>query len=176
MINSNGTQSGDNKKTRNPILDASLLSKFLFLWQRKLFSIGLNRPIEEEDIYATLDNHRSCRIGGQFDKLWKRETIRSPHNPSFLKVIIRLFGLRVLGFGLLYTTLDVICRFVLLLPSFQHFEFSSHSIQFPIKSSESSSHCVLVVWSCTSVQVRRTQRRRRLITLPESSCYACSCL
>lgn len=117
MINSNGTQQNEKEeqkqRKRNPILNASLFSKFLFLWQRQLFSIGLKRTIEEGDIYVTLDNHRSCCIGGQFDKLWRRETIQNPHKPSFLKVIVRLFGLRVLGFGLLYTTLDVICRFVL---------------------------------------------------------------
>lgn len=120
MINPNSTttasnqqQQGDEKKTRNPVLDAGLFSKVFFLWLRRFFSLGLKRPIEESDIYSTLDSHRTAYIGAQFDKLWKRETIQNAHSPSFLRVIIQLYGLRVLCSGLLFTTLDVICRFVL---------------------------------------------------------------
>lgn len=112
MINLEATQQDEGKQSRNPVLDANLFSKFLFLWLRKFFRTGIQRPIEEADIYTTLDGHRSAFIASQFNKLWKRETIRNPHNPSFLKVIIQSYGWQVLGSGLLYTVLDLICRFV----------------------------------------------------------------
>lgn len=114
MINLEATmqQDGEEKERRNPVLDANIFSRLLFLWLRKLFRTGLRRPIEEKDIYTTLDGHRSAYIGGQFDRLWKRETIRNPHKPSFLKVIVQLYGRPVLASGLLYTVLDCICRCV----------------------------------------------------------------
>lgn len=116
MINPETQQEKDGatKKgtTENPVLRANVFSKLLFLWLHRFFRLGMQRPIEEADIYSTLDSHRAAYIGGQFDKLWKRETIRNPHNASFLRVIIQLYGLRLLGYGLFYTTLDVICRFV----------------------------------------------------------------
>lgn len=135
MINHEATQQNgggdggdDLKKNRNPVLDTNLLSRLLFLWLRKFFRLGLQRPIEESDIYSTLDSHRSAYIGSQFDKLWKRETVRNPHKPSFLKVIVQLYGLRVLGYGLLYTAMDVICRFVVhVLPPL----LPSSIVQFP---------------------------------------------
>lgn len=77
-------------------------------WLKDLFKLGLKRPIEEEDIYATLKNHKSSLLEAQFTRLWSEE-LKKKH-PRFLTVILKCFGAKIFGFGIIYTSLDTLMR------------------------------------------------------------------
>ena len=112
MLNPEVLKESDKDKIRNPIIEANIISRLLLLWLRKFFKLGLKRPIEEPDIYETLGDHRSSFMGATFDRLWKRELIRHPNNPQFLRVISQVFGWKIFGSGVLYISLDIMCRYV----------------------------------------------------------------
>lgn len=109
MINPDLTD-GTEKKKQNPIIEASLFSKLLFLWLKSLFRLGVHRPIEEEDLYEPLKNHKSEYIANQFDRAWKRECGRHPSNPSFLRTLVGIFASRLIGYSTFYICLDIVCK------------------------------------------------------------------
>lgn len=82
-------------------------------WLRDLFSLGLKRNIKEEDIYETLDEHKSKKLAEKFSKLWEDElNNKDSNNVSLLRVIRKCYGTYVIGFGLVYSTVDSFSRFV----------------------------------------------------------------
>ncbi|XP_055678761.1 probable multidrug resistance-associated protein lethal(2)03659 isoform X2 [Lutzomyia longipalpis] len=95
-------------REKNPVETASIFSLLTFWWLRNLFKLGLKRPIEEEDIYATLKHHKSSLLEGQFTRLWTDE-LKKKH-PRFLNVILKSFGPKIFGFGIIYTSLDTLMR------------------------------------------------------------------
>ncbi|XP_059612038.1 ATP-binding cassette sub-family C member 4-like isoform X2 [Phlebotomus argentipes] len=95
-------------RERNPVETASIFSLLTFWWLKSLFKLGLKRPIDEDDIYATLKNHKSSLLEEQFTRLWSDE--QKNKHPRFLTVILKCFGAKIFGFGIIYTSLDTLMR------------------------------------------------------------------
>lgn len=124
----------EKKKTRqpNPVSKASIFSKLtfwwgnfffnkcknnstrfthlicLFRWLKPIFTIGLSRSIEEDDVYAVTNSMQSERNTEAFDKLWQLELEKK--NPSILRVMFKLHGPKVLTCGLLYSIGETLAK------------------------------------------------------------------
>lgn len=81
----------------------------LFLrWLKDLFKLGLERPIEEKDIYQTLPEHESERLLNVFSAEWEKE--RERKRPSLFNVIFRVFVKKILLLSVCYSFLDTTLR------------------------------------------------------------------
>lgn len=69
---------------------------------------GLNRTIEEDDICEVTNSMRSDRNTDAFTKLWQSELKKS--NPSFLRVIFKLHGFKLLFLVILYAIGETMAR------------------------------------------------------------------
>ncbi|XP_055678742.1 ATP-binding cassette sub-family C member 4-like [Lutzomyia longipalpis] len=95
-------------RKRNPVQDASFMSKRLFLYLVDLFRIGRNRSIEDSDIYETLPEHKSEGLSDKFHKLWTEELKRK--SPSLLRMYTRAYGWSVIGLGFLFCIIETTTR------------------------------------------------------------------
>uniref|UniRef100_A0A1B0DCY7 Uncharacterized protein n=1 Tax=Phlebotomus papatasi TaxID=29031 RepID=A0A1B0DCY7_PHLPP len=59
----------------------------------------MKRPIEEDDVYETLPEHRCEKLSEKFARLWEEES--KAESPSHLKILARAYGKQVMIFGLL---------------------------------------------------------------------------
>lgn len=104
----------DLRRVVNPVTKANPVSWYTFWWLRSLFRTGLERPIEEGDIYDTLSQHQSAQLSYEFEKQWKLEQKRcstgSTQSPSFLRVICRIYWRSIVGYGSMYTIVDLLAR------------------------------------------------------------------
>ncbi|XP_039444244.1 probable multidrug resistance-associated protein lethal(2)03659 [Culex pipiens pallens] len=98
------------RREENPVTKANGLSRYTFWWLRNLFRTGLKRPIDEADIYETLSAHQSEQLSYQFEDRWKLELKKD--RPSFLRVIVAIYGWTILANGFMYTTIDSFSRIV----------------------------------------------------------------
>lgn len=73
-----------------------------------MFSIGLKRAIQEDDIYAVTNHMKSDLNTEAFRKLWQEELTKT--NPSVLRVMFRMHLYRLLPIGLLYAIGETIAR------------------------------------------------------------------
>lgn len=96
------------RRDENPVGQANPLSRFTFWWLRDLFRTGLERPIDESDIYEPLSSHQSEQLTYRFEDCWKRQLKRD--KPSFLAVIRVIYGWTILSKGFLYTSVDSFSR------------------------------------------------------------------
>ncbi|XP_058060768.1 uncharacterized protein LOC131211356 [Anopheles bellator] len=94
----------------NPVMRANLVSWYTFWWLKNLFQTGLKRPIEETDIYDTLSQHQSAQLAYEFERQWKQERKRNQQSSSFLRVICRIYWRHILGYGSMYTIVDLMAR------------------------------------------------------------------
>lgn len=101
----------DLRRDENPVGQANPLSRFTFWWLRDLFRTGLERPIDESDIYEPLSSHQSEQLTYRFEDCWKRQLKRD--RPSFLAVIRVIYGWTILSKGFLYTSVDSFSRYVI---------------------------------------------------------------
>lgn len=76
---------------------------------RDVFRKAQKRPLEESDLYETLDEHKSAPICDNFTKLWEHE-LQTSKKPHLLRVINRAYGLKVLGVGALFSMMETVCR------------------------------------------------------------------
>lgn len=91
----------------NPLkfnLDFRFSNKFYFAlkfrWLKDLFQAGLKRPLEEDEIYEVKDGLRSDKNTQALCDLWDEELLRK--NPSIIRAMYRLNGLKLLVWGLLF--------------------------------------------------------------------------
>ncbi|XP_040165805.1 multidrug resistance-associated protein 4-like [Anopheles arabiensis] len=103
------TKIHDLRRETNPVTGASSVSWYTFWWLKPLFETGLKRPIDETDIYETLSTHQSSQLSYQFESYWKAEQ-KSSKQPSFLRVICRIYWRSILGYGAMYTIVDLLAR------------------------------------------------------------------
>ncbi|GAB0093529.1 probable multidrug resistance-associated protein lethal(2)03659 [Sergentomyia squamirostris] len=97
-----------NSRKKNPVQDASFISKRSFWYLLELFRIGSKRPIEDGDIYETLPEHKSEGISHKFEKLWAVESKKK--SPTLLRVYLKAYGLPVIGWGLLFSLIETVTR------------------------------------------------------------------
>lgn len=109
------TKIHDLRRETNPVTGASSVSWYTFWWLKPLFETGLKRPIDETDIYETLSTHQSSQLSYQFESYWKAEQ-KSSKQPSFLRVICRIYWRSILGYGAMYTIVDLLARYDRVVP------------------------------------------------------------
>lgn len=80
---------------------------------RDVFTKAQKRPLEESDLYETLDEHKSSPICDNFSKLWEQQLSSGTKRPHLLKVINKAYGLKVLGFGFIFAIIETICRYMM---------------------------------------------------------------
>lgn len=77
-----------------------------------MFAIGLKRAIEEDDIYAVTNDMQSEQNTNAFVQLWDLELKKT--NPSIFRVMLKLYGPKVLPVGILFSIGETIARCVCL--------------------------------------------------------------
>lgn len=77
-------------------------------WLNPIFSIGLKRSIEDDDVYAVTNDMQSELNTEKFAKLWDEELQKK--KPSILRVLFKLHLYKLLPFGILYATCETIAR------------------------------------------------------------------
>lgn len=75
---------------------------------KPLFSRGLKRSLVDDDIYEVLHGMRSDLNTENYAKVWDEE-LKKP-NPSMLRVIFKLHGLKVVIIGFLFSIAETIAR------------------------------------------------------------------
>lgn len=68
---------------------------------KPLLMTGWKRPLEDDDIYAITNSLRSDKNTEEFAKFWDMELKKE--NPSVLRVILKLHGVRVFTLAMLYS-------------------------------------------------------------------------
>ncbi|XP_055536676.1 ATP-binding cassette subfamily C member 4-like isoform X2 [Wyeomyia smithii] len=105
----------------HPFAQANIFSKYFFWWLTGLLRTGLRRQIAVGDVYRTLLEYRSDRIGNRFQHQWERQRMQSVPNaanrPSknpwqLLKVLLKIYGTGMLLFGGIYSCLESACRII----------------------------------------------------------------
>ncbi|XP_053667782.1 probable multidrug resistance-associated protein lethal(2)03659 [Anopheles marshallii] len=124
----------------HPYSTANAVSRYFFWWLLDVLRIGVRRQIVPNDIYDTLSAHSSAQIGASFEQQWQRETLRhytiqpasidderrtqddtksepqsaQQNKPSapwrLLRTILRMYGVGVLVFGFVYSSIESACR------------------------------------------------------------------
>lgn len=96
------------EKPKNPLNDASRISKMSFWWLKDLYRTGLKRPITDDDVYETINHHECEKVAQKFEKLWKDEL--ATKNPSTLRMFYRAYGAPVIIIGLLFAICETVMR------------------------------------------------------------------
>lgn len=73
-----------------------------------MFSIGLKRAIQENDIYAVKNDMRSDLNTKAFAKLWELECKKN--NPSLFRILLKMYLSKVFIIGFLLAILQTIVR------------------------------------------------------------------
>lgn len=73
-----------------------------------MFMIGLNRGIEEDDIYSVTNGMRSDQNTQIFERLWQLELKKK--NPSILRVMLKIHGFKVITLSILFSVGVVLAR------------------------------------------------------------------
>lgn len=92
---------------------ANFLSKITFFWLHELFQFGHTNEITVNDIHVFRDNDSSAKLTKKFSALWASEVISG--RKSLWRVIIKLYAVKVIACGFLFSALDTVCRCVCLL-------------------------------------------------------------
>lgn len=81
----------------NFFLNAPLL---IIRYMKPMLMTGWKRPLGDDDIYAVTNSLRSEKNTEEFAKLWDME-LKKP-NPSILRVILKLYALKVFTLATLF--------------------------------------------------------------------------
>lgn len=73
-----------------------------------MLKLGLERPIEEDDIYNVTDTMRSSTNTETLTKLWDIELQKK--QPSVLRIIMKAYGFKALIVSLLYSIGSILCK------------------------------------------------------------------
>lgn len=73
-----------------------------------MFKIGLNRAIQEDDIYEVTNHMRCDQNTEAYAKLWKLELEKD--KPNMVRVMLNVHGYRALLTGFFYTIIESLAR------------------------------------------------------------------
>jgi hypothetical protein len=76
---------------------------------RDLFKLNASKMLDESDLYANANELDSERNSVKFSKAWQRE-VREKSTPSLFRVIAKVFGAKVLGYGFVLACIDSTAR------------------------------------------------------------------
>lgn len=70
-----------------------------FRYSRKLFVKGFKKDLEDDDLYEVIKPCKSKRWGDKMEHAYKAQEAKT--NPSTVRVLWDIFGLRYIGLGLI---------------------------------------------------------------------------
>lgn len=91
------------------ISNLSLSFAFVCRWLKDLLKLGLEKPIDTQDVYKNLKQHDAAQITDRFNELWQNE-ISNQKRPRIFNVIRKMFINRIIGLSILYSIVDIISR------------------------------------------------------------------
>uniref|UniRef100_A0A2S2QEN8 Putative multidrug resistance-associated protein lethal n=1 Tax=Sipha flava TaxID=143950 RepID=A0A2S2QEN8_9HEMI len=94
----------------HPRSDANIFEILTFSWIVKLFKTGQRRGLDVNDLYKTLDDHESSKLGNELEEKWRIELINAKNakrQPSLARVLFQMFGLNYFIFGLLHCVVEL---------------------------------------------------------------------
>ncbi|KAL5236138.1 hypothetical protein ACI65C_003548 [Semiaphis heraclei] len=97
----------------NPRANANIFEILTFGWLYKLFKTGEKRDLEVNDLYTTLNDHKSSSLGMELEETWKDELESSKkenRSPSLIKALIKMFGVKFMVYGLLQLIVEIFLR------------------------------------------------------------------
>ncbi|XP_014275641.1 probable multidrug resistance-associated protein lethal(2)03659 [Halyomorpha halys] len=100
-------------KKGNPRAAASIISALTFSWTLPLFWEGHSRDLTVEDLPEPLKEHSSGYLGDQIEKLWDEEVAKAQlkkKEPSLLRVVVKMFGLRLMLYGTVIFFSEIVLR------------------------------------------------------------------
>ncbi|CAB3386319.1 Hypothetical predicted protein [Cloeon dipterum] len=104
---------GKSLKNPHPRAKANFLSAVTFWWTYGIFAKGYKNEMKIDDLYSTLPDHRSARVGNKLEKNWDEEiknAQRKKKTPSFFKAAFKTFGLKYCAYGLVLFFLEMVVR------------------------------------------------------------------
>ncbi|XP_029346622.1 probable multidrug resistance-associated protein lethal(2)03659 [Acyrthosiphon pisum] len=105
----------NNKEERppNPRSKANIFEIITFSWILKLVKKGLKKELDVIDLYTILDEDSSALLGSKLKKIWSNElknATKKNKKPSFLKALFRMFGLKLIIYGVYLAITDMVFR------------------------------------------------------------------
>uniref|UniRef100_A0A2S2QMV4 Putative multidrug resistance-associated protein lethal n=1 Tax=Sipha flava TaxID=143950 RepID=A0A2S2QMV4_9HEMI len=101
------------KRPQNPRFNANIFEILTFSWIFNLFKKGQSRDLEENDLYETLDDHKSSLLGDELEKVWKSEVYNAYKEnriPSLLRALFQLFGAKYIVHGLVQFLNEILLK------------------------------------------------------------------
>lgn len=89
-------------------MDESDPNRNIFRWLKPLLKTGFERELNEDDVYAVSDCMQSAQNTDAFEKQWQIE-LEKP-NPSFIRVILKIYGFEAIVVPLLYAIASTAVR------------------------------------------------------------------
>uniref|UniRef100_A0A8D8Y4C2 Probable multidrug resistance-associated protein lethal(2)03659 n=3 Tax=Cacopsylla melanoneura TaxID=428564 RepID=A0A8D8Y4C2_9HEMI len=106
-------------KPPHPRATCNVLSALTFSWTLGLFREGRKRDLEVTDLYEPLKEHTSSYLGNKLERYWNDELVQAQkrgRDPSFLRALIRCFGLKMASYGLVLAFME--CVLSMSIPKF----------------------------------------------------------
>lgn len=103
-----GVINASNLEIRIYIEDQTYPIKQFIRWLRPILKTGMIREIDDDDIYAVTKSMQSDLNTEAFTKLWKLELKKT--NPSLLRVMLKVHGLKVLILLILHPVGNTLAR------------------------------------------------------------------
>ncbi|XP_056648204.1 ATP-binding cassette sub-family C member 4-like [Diorhabda sublineata] len=89
----------------NPRENANILSVLSFVYSGKIFAKGFKKDLEDDDLYQVIEKCRSQTCTDQLeDRYFSRDSTQPGTKASIFKVILKLYGFRYFGLGLIHMT------------------------------------------------------------------------
>ncbi|XP_031637356.1 probable multidrug resistance-associated protein lethal(2)03659 isoform X2 [Contarinia nasturtii] len=97
------------ERPKNPYESAWFYKRWTFWWLKDLFKLGLQKPLDSQDIYKNLMQHSSSKISEKFNKIWEEEKYQK-RRPRILNVIRKVYINKIIGLSFIYSAVDIISR------------------------------------------------------------------
>ncbi|XP_018571144.1 probable multidrug resistance-associated protein lethal(2)03659 [Anoplophora glabripennis] len=92
------------KNERHPRENANIFSSLFFCWTIPTFLKGYKRDLDEDDLYGSLKDHDSHRLGIKLEDAWVQEN--KIDKPSLTRAIWRVFGKEICCYGIVLFTIE----------------------------------------------------------------------
>ncbi|XP_036139278.1 probable multidrug resistance-associated protein lethal(2)03659 isoform X2 [Monomorium pharaonis] len=106
----------DKKKyPENPRQNANVISILTFWWTRQIFRTGYKKDLEETDLYVTLTQDKTSKLGELIGKAWEIEVDscvkkKDGTKPQLLRVLLHIFGKSLLLIGIAQGVMELFSR------------------------------------------------------------------
>jgi ABC-type multidrug transport system fused ATPase/permease subunit len=103
------------------------ISRWFFLWMNPLFQLGMDRPLEQEDLYKPVESKKAVVWNQKLEQGWKAQVEKNP-NPKLFQVLWNLLFKDLILLGCLRVLSDLLSNMApLLIRQLVNFVTSSKS-------------------------------------------------